>query len=195
MRFDRTDALILVTAPGLPLVAVLIDTLTDRVNLAEALGGGISWPIQFIGSFLVVPFLALLAFRAMEQNRFFKPLSEFNHQIFQSMKPTMFRIIMLSIAAGFGEELLFRGAIQPLAGIVPASLLFGALHTGFRLTERVYLLYGCLVFIISVILGVVADTIGLLAAMTAHGVWDFTILYKLYSNKSCDYEPDHYSDF
>lgn len=195
MRFERTDALILVTAPGLPLVAVLIDTLTDRVNLAEALGGGISWPIQLIGSFILTPPLALLAFRAIEQNRFFKALSEFNHRVFESMKPTMFRIVMLSIAAGFGEELLFRGAIQPLVGIVPTSLLFGALHSGFRLAERVYLLYACLVFIISVILGVVADTIGLLAAMTAHGVWDLTVLFILYSKKSCDHEPDYYSVF
>lgn len=188
MRFERTDAMILFTTPGLPLVAVLIDHLSDRVNLAEALGRGVSWPIQMIGCCLVVPPIALLVLREIERNRFFRSLSEFNHRVFRSMKPTIFQIIMLSVAAGFGEELLFRGAIQPMAGIVPTSLLFGALHTGFRLTERVHLMYACLVFIISVILGVVADTMGLLAAMTAHGLWDLTVMFKWFNDTSLKHE-------
>ena len=39
-------------------------------------------------------------------------------------------IVGISVAAGVGEELLFRGVIQPTLGLVPASLLFGALHIG-----------------------------------------------------------------
>ncbi|MEJ2688634.1 MAG: CPBP family intramembrane metalloprotease [Deltaproteobacteria bacterium] len=36
--------------------------------------------------------------------------------------------IYISVLAGFSEELLFRGFLQPLWGIVVASLIFGALH-------------------------------------------------------------------
>jgi uncharacterized protein len=36
--------------------------------------------------------------------------------------------LLLGLVAGIPEEILFRGAIQPLAGVVGTSLLFGLLH-------------------------------------------------------------------
>jgi len=36
--------------------------------------------------------------------------------------------ILLALASGLGEEMLFRGALQPSVGIVWASLIFGACH-------------------------------------------------------------------
>lgn len=37
-------------------------------------------------------------------------------------------LLALSLASAAGEELLFRGLLVPLAGVVASSLLFGALH-------------------------------------------------------------------
>lgn len=37
-------------------------------------------------------------------------------------------MVLLSVVAGFGEEALFRGVIQPLSGIWLASLLFAVIH-------------------------------------------------------------------
>lgn len=37
-------------------------------------------------------------------------------------------MVMLSVVAGFGEEILFRGVLQPIAGIWLASALFAAVH-------------------------------------------------------------------
>ena len=34
----------------------------------------------------------------------------------------------IALFSGAGEEVFFRGAIQPLLGLVPTSLLFGAVH-------------------------------------------------------------------
>ena len=36
--------------------------------------------------------------------------------------------VLLALASGVGEEMLFRGALQPSVGIVWASLIFGACH-------------------------------------------------------------------
>ena len=36
--------------------------------------------------------------------------------------------LLLASASGLAEELFFRGALQPRAGLVVASLLFGVLH-------------------------------------------------------------------
>lgn len=40
--------------------------------------------------------------------------------------------VYLSVITAFGEELLFRGAMQPFAGLVLTSVLFGLLHMGQR---------------------------------------------------------------
>lgn len=37
-------------------------------------------------------------------------------------------MVLLSVVAGFGEEALFRGVIQPLSGVWLASLLFAVIH-------------------------------------------------------------------
>ncbi len=39
-------------------------------------------------------------------------------------------IAVLAVTSAVGEELLFRGALQPLMGFWPTSLLFGLLHGG-----------------------------------------------------------------
>ena len=36
--------------------------------------------------------------------------------------------LYLALLSGFAEELLFRGAIQPSWGLVPATILFGLIH-------------------------------------------------------------------
>ena len=41
-------------------------------------------------------------------------------------------VVVISLAAGIGEELFFRGALQPEVGLIPASLVFGVLHMGTR---------------------------------------------------------------
>jgi membrane protease YdiL (CAAX protease family) len=35
---------------------------------------------------------------------------------------------IISLLSGFAEELFFRGALQPVIGLIPASLLFGCAH-------------------------------------------------------------------
>ena len=37
-------------------------------------------------------------------------------------------MVLLSVVAGFGEEALFRGVLQPFSGIWMASLLFAVIH-------------------------------------------------------------------
>ncbi len=41
-------------------------------------------------------------------------------------------MLVIVSAAGIGEEILFRGGLQPTIGIIPAALLFGYSHGGWR---------------------------------------------------------------
>jgi hypothetical protein len=38
------------------------------------------------------------------------------------------QVVVLALASGLGEELFFRGALQPRVGLLAASLLFGLAH-------------------------------------------------------------------
>jgi uncharacterized protein len=44
----------------------------------------------------------------------------------RSMTPAM--ILIMAALSAFGEEMLFRGLLQPAIGIVPQALVFGAAH-------------------------------------------------------------------
>lgn len=50
-------------------------------------------------------------------------------------------IAILAVASAIGEELLFRGALQPWLGLVPQAVLFGLLHIGPRTRHLVWTLW------------------------------------------------------
>ena len=91
-------------------------------------------------------------------------------------------VVVVSIAAGIGEELLFRGALQPEIGLIPASLVFGALHMAGRDT----LAFGCWVAVMGAALGWLANaTGGLLAPILAHALYDAAALIYIRWGPDC----------
>jgi uncharacterized protein len=79
--------------------------------------------------------------------------------------------LWIALAAGFGEELLFRGALQPHLGIWLTSALFVLAHTkAYRfdaMTIRV-LIQAAGIFVVSVAFGFIAQHAGLITAMIIH---------------------------
>ena len=91
-------------------------------------------------------------------------------------------VVVISLAAGIGEELLFRGVLQPEIGLIPASLIFGALHTGGRGT----LAFGCWVALMGAALGwLAAATGGLVAPIVAHALYDAAALVYIRRGRDC----------
>lgn len=85
---------------------------------------------------------------------------------------------LVSLAAGVGEEMLFRGAIQgalarslgPGPALIAASLIFGALHPITRT-------YAVMAALLGAYLGALWMLTGnLLTAIVAHGLYDFVAL-------------------
>lgn len=75
-------------------------------------------------------------------------------------------LVLVSIFSGVGEEVLFRGALQPEIGLVAASLLFGILHVG---PDRRYLVWTLWAVGAGFLFGFLyAWTGGILAPATAH---------------------------
>jgi membrane protease YdiL (CAAX protease family) len=84
-----------------------------------------------------------------------------------------FGIVLIGIAAGVGEEWLFRGVLQPVLGLVPASVLFGLAHVG---GPRM-LPFGVWATVMGLAMGILAiATGGLIAPAVAHGVYDMLAL-------------------
>lgn len=81
----------------------------------------------------------------------------------------VWHILVISALAGAGEELLFRGVLQPLVGLPAASVIFGAVHVGGRSLVG----YGAWAACIGAVFGLLMVTTGgLLAPIVAHAVYD-----------------------
>jgi membrane protease YdiL (CAAX protease family) len=92
-------------------------------------------------------------------------------------------IIILAAAAGIGEEVLFRGVLQGLAGIWITSLVFGALHA---LTPAYFILATG----IGLYLGFLQDHTGnLLVPITVHWLYDCVALVLLRKELRRDLPP------
>ncbi len=88
--------------------------------------------------------------------------------------------LWISLSAGIGEELLFRGALQPILGIWWASFIFTLAHfrSGqFHSMNWQKLIYAASVFVAGLFLGYVFLEIGLIAAMVTHAVVDVVSLF------------------
>ena len=77
-------------------------------------------------------------------------------------------LVVLAALSGVGEEVLFRGALQPEIGIAASSILFGALHVG---PDRRYLLWTLWAVGAGFIFGALYGwTGGILAPVVAHAL-------------------------
>lgn len=90
--------------------------------------------------------------------------------------------VWIALAAGFGEELLFRGALQPILGIWLTSALFVLVHVRayrFDKFNKRVLVQALGIFSVSLVLGCIAQYIGLVTAMIAHAAMDVVGLYTI----------------
>lgn len=68
-------------------------------------------------------------------------------------------ITLLALLSGLAEELFFRGALQPVLGLLPSSLIFGALHVG---PKRAFLAWPAWAFVMGLLFGLIFELTGVL---------------------------------
>lgn len=166
---DRTSFLNLagVMQGGLIVLALL---LAAAAGLAPLDAIGWNWTDTGIGLAAVLPLL--LAFFALRNLRDIvvdvvgKPLS----------RCTWYDLILLAAVAGFSEELLFRGVLQPWigrlhpwAGILAANLIFGLMHAVTPTYAIVATIFG---FYLSWLFAEPGDS-NLLRPMVTHAAYDY----------------------
>ena len=83
--------------------------------------------------------------------------------------------LLIGGGAGLGEETLFRGAVQPVLGILPTSVLFASMHVQYGPA----LLLGC-IFVLSVGLGYLRRHFNTTASFLAHAGYNFVSVMAAY---------------
>src|SRR6056297_204701 len=141
------------------------------------LGNSPMWIQLSVGT--AVGFFAALAAWWWIRQSFMTQVHNKYVQLFQSFRLSITDIVIISLSAGIGEELFFRGAIQPYLGVIWTAILFVALHGYLNPKDWRMASYGILMTLIIVALGYMTEMIGIVSAMTAHVMIDLFLLFKL----------------
>ncbi len=152
-----------------------ITYLTDH-TIFEALSHGFPlWKQLTVGAAIGVAMGGVFSV-AVFMIPWFEALRDKAREIVNAIRPRWYDLVVLSLAAGWGEEILFRGALQPVVGIWIASLLFAAAHGMLNFHSKGQIAYTAFLFLAGFGLGLVYEWAGLVACMTLHAVYDMTAL-------------------
>ena len=176
---------------GLGLLALIVCWLMGRWPLPGVEFTTAQWPVQaraiLWGVVATVPMLAAM----WSVDRFpIGPLNQLKTDFERRIAPlfagcSIVQLVLISVCAGVGEEMLFRGLIQagldewisgpagPWIALGVASLLFGLAH-------MVSVTYAVVAALIGAYLGILLIvTDNLLAPIVAHGLYDLVALIYL----------------
>jgi membrane protease YdiL (CAAX protease family) len=80
--------------------------------------------------------------------------------------PPVLGAVLVSLAAGIGEEMVFRGALQPRLGILRTALLFGAIHVQYQLPGML------MIFVVGIGMGLLKARTSTTFVICVHVVYD-----------------------
>jgi membrane protease YdiL (CAAX protease family) len=142
---------------------------TKRLGLRRISPKGVGVALLSVVAILIVSVIASLVTGAL-QPEFVESLEDVTDDMTADIQNPV-GAVSLGLSAGIGEELLLRGAIQPRLGLVLTSFFFALLHTQYGLT---FVLAG--LFAVGMILGVLRNRYGTMAAIIAHAVFNTLVV-------------------
>ncbi|MDT8304943.1 MAG: CPBP family intramembrane glutamic endopeptidase [Anaerolineae bacterium] len=140
----------------------------DRLGLERPTARQVGRSLRWLPVLLVLMIVAnyLLAQANPVQAEVMDELS----QLLLGNMDTVWDWLLLAVAAGIGEEVLFRGALQPVLGIWLTSLLFAVIHTQYGLSIATLL-----IFVVGFILGVMRQRYNTTVAILLHAAYNFVL--------------------
>ncbi len=100
-------------------------------------------------------------------------------KLIQDLNLSIFDILFISFCAGAGEEILFRGAIQPYLGVWITAILFVAIHGYLNPKNWRISIYGVYMCLVIAGIGYLSDYFGITTAIAAHFAIDVVLLMAL----------------
>ena len=166
------------TLVGFPLVGAAIVKVFTDLDISVMMRQTVSLPKQLglgIGIGAVMGYLAHL----LTETKWVSPsASKYSSQI-GKLDLNKVDMVLISICAGFGEELLFRGAIQMFFGIWPTAVLFVAIHGYLNPKDWTISIYGLLITIFIGLIGYMMEYWGIWAAIAAHAMVDLVLFLNM----------------
>ncbi len=134
--------------------------------------------VLFIGAALALSVAADALFAELQPD-LYRKVGELSDSLFNPvglspLSAVLFGLL-IGVGAGLGEETLFRGAVQPVFGILPTSILFASMHVQYGPS----LLLGY-VFLLSIGLGLLRRHINTTASFLAHAGYNSLVIILAY---------------
>lgn len=111
--------------------------------------------------------LLMLVWQGMSPASDFEEQTAAARQIFDSFSSSLFMGALVALLAAIGEETLFRGALQPVFGVMIVSLFFTAIHLQYAATPA-----AAIVFLVSLAFGWARACFNTTAAIVSHFVYN-----------------------
>jgi uncharacterized protein len=178
-KFTMRD--LLVSEAGLAALGTII--VAARHSVASVIGAPASVQLAAAGT-VAGGAIALLAAAVIRSGRLASPVTA-GLGVLSALRLSAPVCLLLGVAAGIGEETLFRAALVPWIGVYAAAALFALAHAGTaRLSEGVTagkVAYLAIALCAGVALGLTYLAFGLLTTMCAHAAFDTVMLLRLRS--------------
>lgn len=142
--------------------------------------GSSPWGAWLLGGLLLGWLLGLLAWAVADSTLLSSSMDRYVQRIGPLMSHRTDRLFV-SLCAGVGEEIFFRGALQFWLGIPLTAVLFVAIHGYLDPRNWRISVYGAFMTLAMIGLGLLADRYGLMAPMAAHAMIDVVLLERLHA--------------
>ena len=142
--------------------------LMERMGLVRPT---VSQLIQGVGWIIILVFLQFIAGAAWAvlNPEEFANLEAINAALLGEID-TVWEWLILALAAGIGEEILFRGAIQPVFGLLLTSVIFAVVHVQYGFSPITLF-----VIFLAIILGLIRHRTNTTVAIFVHVGYDFVL--------------------
>lgn len=177
-------------------LGILLIPLSRNISLGSFLSGSSELWIQLsVGA--VFGFISAKAGWQIVELPFLSGTKSFFTELIKPIKLNTVQIIFISICAGIGEELFFRGVLQPWLGVWFTAIAFVMLHGYLNPFNLPLTVYGFYMVIVIAVMGLMTEHLGILTAMIAHIFIDIILLRALSKaplpgkgNKLENHKPD-----
>jgi membrane protease YdiL (CAAX protease family) len=166
-----------VTLVGFSALGLVVIAFFHEGPLVATFTRGSAWYYQLLFG-LELGVVASLNLLWMLRLSFLKEPRDFFTKLIRDARVGVPDILFVSFAAGVGEEIFFRGAMQPLLGVWLTAFVFVALHGYLNPFNLGMSLYGVIMLLVSALLGYFFDRYGIYASMTAHFVIDVVLFLR-----------------
>lgn len=149
---------------GWPIRRAWDDTLR-RLGLRLPTLRQAAFAIGAVAGFLALDYLVAVAWHALNPEQY-DLIGRVSLGLFGEM--SVAKAAAIGLSAGIGEEILFRGAVQPRFGLVITALLFTAGHTQYGLSPATLE-----IFIIGIVLGIIRNRTNTTTCIAIHALYNF----------------------